>query len=101
MPRAKKAKLNKNYKKNTKLSEYPQGTYFQAGHLVETNSAWRTTKPVVDIGLCINCLICYKYCPDACINRHIDNISIDYDFCKGCGICAQECPTSAITMEVE
>lgn len=63
---------------------------------------WRTLKPVVDNSKCIKCGICWKYCPDSCIN--IDKKTgaiIDYDFCKGCGICANQCPVNAIKMVKE
>ncbi len=65
---------------------------------------WRSEKPIWHKDKCVQCLICWIYCPDSSIK--IENgkvIGIDYDFCKGCGICAYECPpkANAITMERE
>ncbi len=62
---------------------------------------WRAFKPIVDQGKCINCLLCWIYCPDAAIVRKEKFIDINYDYCKGCGICANECPVKAITMVEE
>lgn len=65
---------------------------------------WRSERPVFHNDKCVQCLICWIYCPDSAIK--IENgkvVGIDYDFCKGCGICAYECPpkAGAITMERE
>ena len=64
---------------------------------------WRTMRPVLDPEKCINCNICWKFCPDVAIALGEKHVSINYDYCKGCGICANECPVNAITMirEVE
>lgn len=91
----------KKYTYPEKLSDYPQGTFFEAGHLVTKNSGWRNERPVFDEIKCINCLQCYLYCPDGVIFKKENGISIDYDFCKGCGICAKICKIGAITMEAE
>jgi 2-oxoacid:acceptor oxidoreductase delta subunit (pyruvate/2-ketoisovalerate family) len=50
---------------------------------------------------CVNCLICWIYCPDASIIRLEKYVAVNYDYCKGCGICAEECPRKAITMVEE
>ena len=78
------------------------------GILLEPGSAmkyktgdWRAFKTIVDQGKCINCLLCWIYCPDAAIVRKEKFIDVNYDYCKGCGICANECPTKAITMTIE
>jgi pyruvate ferredoxin oxidoreductase delta subunit len=60
---------------------------------------WRIFRPVKDAGKCNECLICWVFCPEACITR--DGVEIDYQYCKGCGICAVECPTDAIIMVKE
>jgi len=62
---------------------------------------WRAFKPVVDKEKCVNCLICWIYCPDSAIVRREKWVDINYDYCKGCGICAHECPKLAIKMEEE
>jgi len=78
------------------------------GLLLEPGSAmkyktgdWRAFRPNVDQGKCINCLLCWIYCPDAAIVRKEKNVDVNYDYCKGCGICANECPVKAITMTEE
>ena len=78
-----------------------------AGGAIEPGSAerprtggWRTgLKPDVDLSLCVNCLLCWLYCPDSSVL--IDGVvftGFDYEFCKGCEICAEMCPTGAIEM---
>ena len=62
---------------------------------------WRMLKPVVDKERCINCLICWMYCPESAIDRVEGGISIDYEYCKGCGICAEACARKAIVMVEE
>ena len=64
---------------------------------------WRTgVKPDVDLGACVNCLLCWLYCPDSAIV--LDGTAFagfDLDYCKGCEICATVCPTGAISMVAE
>lgn len=62
----------------------------------ETGS-WRTFRPVVDVGMCNGCGLCWLYCPDMAVIKG-KPASIDYRYCKGCGICANECPQKAIEM---
>ena len=64
---------------------------------------WRTgLRPEVDLSLCVNCLLCWLYCPDSAIVLEGTQFeSFDHDHCKGCEICAEICPTKAIRMEVE
>ena len=109
------------YKAPQKLSEYPEATCYEAGHLVTKNAGWRNKKPVIQHDKCVGCLQCYLYCPDGVIRKAsqtiaqavkaeeagknkktgIEKVAIDYDFCKGCGICSKICKLKAITMEVE
>ncbi len=65
---------------------------------VGKTGSWRVFMPVKDESRCNKCLICWIYCPEACISKDIE---IDLDYCKGCGICAVECPRRAITMVKE
>lgn len=65
--------------------------------LVNKTGAWRSLRPVIDPGRCTGCLICWKFCPEACI-RPGKLPEVDLDYCKGCGICAEECPRGAIEM---
>ena len=64
---------------------------------------WRTgVRPVVDLDRCIDCLLCWLYCPDAAVA--VDGgafAGIDLDVCKGCELCAAVCPVAAIEMEPE
>jgi pyruvate ferredoxin oxidoreductase gamma subunit len=66
--------------------------------------AWRSRRPHWSNEKCIQCLICWIYCPDAAIKLENGKIAgFDYDYCKGCGICADICPkkANAITMGKE
>lgn len=63
--------------------------------------AWRNIRPVIDLDNCLQCGICWKFCPDAAILIENEFPVIDYDYCKGCGLCAEECPAKCITMEEE
>jgi 2-oxoacid:acceptor oxidoreductase delta subunit (pyruvate/2-ketoisovalerate family) len=64
---------------------------------------WRTgVRPSVDLSRCVNCLLCWLYCPDSSVL--VDGVvfaGFDYEFCKGCEICAEMCPTGAIAMVPE
>jgi len=81
------------------------------GLITESGSAakystgdWRTSRPVWDEKKCINCLLCWVYCPDTAVIVEDAKVKgIDYDHCKGCGICARECPpkVQAMTMASE
>ena len=62
---------------------------------------WRAFRPLVHKEKCVNCLLCWIYCPDSAIIRREKLIEVNYDYCKGCGICAHECPTKAIEMVEE
>ncbi|MEO0073416.1 MAG: 4Fe-4S dicluster domain-containing protein [candidate division WOR-3 bacterium] len=72
--------------------------------LENKTGAWRSQRPVWNREKCINCLICWIYCPDSAImvvdGKHQ---GINYVYCKGCGNCAAVCPkkVQAITMEQE
>jgi 2-oxoacid:acceptor oxidoreductase delta subunit (pyruvate/2-ketoisovalerate family) len=73
------------------------------GQRVETGG-WRTgLKPVADFSKCVNCLLCWLYCPDsACtVDAQAVFTGIDESMCKGCELCAAVCPTGAIEMVAE
>ena len=61
---------------------------------------WRTgVKPSVDLSLCVNCLLCWLYCPDSAVQLEGTTFTgFDLDVCKGCELCAVVCPTDAIAM---
>jgi 2-oxoacid:acceptor oxidoreductase delta subunit (pyruvate/2-ketoisovalerate family) len=64
---------------------------------------WRTgMRPVATTSACVNCLLCWLYCPDsAVLVEGTAFAGIDYRYCKGCELCAVVCPTGAIRMEPE
>jgi pyruvate ferredoxin oxidoreductase delta subunit len=64
--------------------------------------SWRSKRPVVDKEKCVNCLICWMYCPDNSILVESGEMKgIKLSHCKGCGICANQCPKQAIVMVEE
>jgi 2-oxoacid:acceptor oxidoreductase delta subunit (pyruvate/2-ketoisovalerate family) len=84
--------------------ELPVGGVVTPGEAAQLRTGgWRTgVKPGVDIGACVNCLLCWLYCPDSAIV--LDGTAFagfDLDYCKGCEICATVCPTGAISMVAE
>jgi 2-oxoacid:acceptor oxidoreductase delta subunit (pyruvate/2-ketoisovalerate family) len=64
---------------------------------------WRTgLRPEVELEKCVDCLLCWLYCPDSAVELDGEAFAgFDYDHCKGCEICAEVCPTGAIRMESE
>lgn len=68
--------------------------------------SWRAMKPKWIEENCIQCMLCWVYCPDMSVKvKDGKRAEFDYDFCKGCGLCALECPgkkgQKAIVMEQE
>ena len=67
-----------------------------------TNQDWRNHKPVWDQDQCVQCGICYLFCPDGAISLNEDGYyEADLQYCKGCGLCSRQCPARCITMEDE
>jgi 2-oxoacid:acceptor oxidoreductase delta subunit (pyruvate/2-ketoisovalerate family) len=66
-------------------------------------AGWRTgTKPSVDLSACVNCLLCWLYCPDSAVLLDGTTFTgIDLDYCKGCELCAEVCPVGAIAIVPE
>jgi 2-oxoacid:acceptor oxidoreductase delta subunit (pyruvate/2-ketoisovalerate family) len=64
---------------------------------------WRTgVKPEVDLSKCVNCLLCWLYCPDSAVVLDGTTFTgLDLTYCKGCEICAEVCPADAVTMVPE
>lgn len=80
----------------------PAGMIMVPTSLEYKTGTWRIEKPVIDQSKCIECLLCWIYCPDMSIKRIDDKrVEVDYEFCKGCGICAEVCPPKAIRMVEE
>lgn len=75
----------------------------EPGSSVATKTGgWRTLKPIWHKEKCIQCMLCWLYCPDCSIPEEIGKrTETDFDFCKGCGICAQICPVKCIEMVQE
>ena len=60
---------------------------------------WRSLRPIRDMEKCVNCLLCWIYCPDGAIEIEKGMVkSVDLKHCKGCGICAETCLRGAIEM---
>jgi 2-oxoacid:acceptor oxidoreductase delta subunit (pyruvate/2-ketoisovalerate family) len=89
------------------LSEWrdlPVGGRVSPGTAVQPRTGgWRTgVRPEVDLSACVNCLLCWIYCPDSAITLDGTTFTgFDYDFCKGCEVCAEVCPVEAISMVEE
>ena len=84
-----------------RAGELAVGAAVLRGEAVQPHtSGWRTgLKPQVDLARCVNCLLCWAYCPDcAVVVDGTTFLGFDYDFCKGCEICAEMCPAGAIAM---
>jgi len=64
---------------------------------------WRTgLKPEVELAKCVDCLLCWLYCPDSAILLEGTHFTgFDLEVCKGCELCAVVCPTGAIEMVAE
>ena len=62
---------------------------------------WRSRRPVWHEEKCIQCLLCWAFCPDSSILvKEGRVVGIDLSYCKGCGICARECPPKAEAIEM-
>ena|GEM_PF-92655 len=69
--------------------------------LYNKTGAWRNIRPVIDLNNCIQCGICWKFCPDVAIHIENEFPAVNLEYCKGCGICAEECPSKCIAMVEE
>jgi 2-oxoacid:acceptor oxidoreductase delta subunit (pyruvate/2-ketoisovalerate family) len=65
--------------------------------------SWRTgLKPSADLSRCVDCLLCWLYCPDSAVVLDGTTFAgFDLDVCKGCEICSEMCPAEAIAMVPE
>jgi 2-oxoacid:acceptor oxidoreductase delta subunit (pyruvate/2-ketoisovalerate family) len=92
------------------MAELSTWTELPAGGTVKPEEArrpvtggWRTgERPAVELSQCVNCLLCWIYCPDSAVVLDGEVFTgFDLDYCKGCAICAQVCPVGAIAMVPE
>lgn len=81
--------------------EMPEMAVTIGNMTVNKTGDWRNITPVINYEKCSGCMICWKFCPDVCIEIKDEMPVINYDYCKGCGICSIECPKNAIEMVVE
>ncbi|MFW5984727.1 MAG: 4Fe-4S binding protein [Halanaerobiaceae bacterium] len=84
--------------------EIPRGGVItEAGNAARYKTGgWRIKKPLWSEDKCIQCMLCWIYCPDlAFFVENKEVTGIDYDHCKGCGICANQCPANALEMIAE
>ncbi len=81
----------------------PGGVVVREPALQPRTGGWRTgIRPELERRRCVDCLLCWLYCPDSAILLDGTSVvSIDYDLCKGCELCAVACPTGAIEMVPE
>ncbi|MCS7298604.1 MAG: 4Fe-4S binding protein [Spirochaetia bacterium] len=83
---------------NLNIGGYAEGSTA----LNNKTGGWRTFKPVLSRDKCVDCMICWIYCPDdSIVVKDGKMIGFDYEYCKGCRVCANVCPRSAIEMVSE
>jgi 2-oxoacid:acceptor oxidoreductase delta subunit (pyruvate/2-ketoisovalerate family) len=85
------------------VTRHPGGAVVRDETQRARTGGWRTEgRPSADVARCVNCLLCWLYCPDAAVRLDGTTfVGFDYDVCKGCQICVEMCPTQAIAMEAE
>lgn len=89
--------------KEVKFVNLNIGAHVKGGTSLENKTGgWRTFKPVLNREKCVDCMICWMYCPDDCIVvKDSKMLGFDYDYCKGCSVCSNVCPRNAIDMVPE
>lgn len=82
----------------------PAGAVVEPGGRARpVTGTWREgERPQVDLSLCVNCLLCWLYCPDMAVLAEDGRLKgFDYTVCKGCELCVEACPVDAIVMVPE
>lgn len=80
---------------NASFLKQEERDYAETNTYTASVADWRIIKPIYNRDICIDCQICWIFCPDtAIISRDKKMIGIDFDHCKGCGICVEVCPTN-------
>jgi 2-oxoacid:acceptor oxidoreductase delta subunit (pyruvate/2-ketoisovalerate family) len=88
----------------TPWTDLPRGGALAPNEAVQPATGdWRTAgRPVPRLAACVNCLLCWLYCPDSAVVLDGTTFTgIDYDYCKGCALCVEVCPVDALAMEPE
>jgi len=82
--------------------ELPVGDVLEGGTAANFKTGdWRNQKAIWKKDKCIQCMLCWIYCPDsAFIVEDGKVVGINYDFCKGCGICDKVCPPKVDAIEM-
>lgn len=98
--------MAKGYKPSKDVKGYqdlPPATMTIEDSLPVKTGPWRNFRPVIDSEKCNICFLCWRCCPEPCIEIKDPESppEVNYDYCKGCGICANECPKDAIEMIFE
>ena len=62
---------------------------------------WRSIRPKIDTEKCTHCMVCWKFCPEACVDIKTGEPQISMGYCKGCAICADVCPVDCVEMVEE
>jgi Pyruvate/2-oxoacid:ferredoxin oxidoreductase delta subunit len=55
----------------------------------------------IDVNLCIDCEICFKYCQFGAVEAINGMVYVDEEKCMGCGVCVSKCPQEAISLRRE
>jgi len=83
------------------VEDFPTMPMSLGNMLWNKTGSWRNIRPEIKLEDCIQCGICWKFCPDMSIEIENEWPVVNYDYCKGCGICAEECPVKCIVMVEE